>query len=88
MSDDQVTRITHAEAPQADADFCEIFMPYEIRLAQRRTMVEQTLGLPELTRSSLGLYLIHVEPPGWAAESTDHGVRDNIDRHVHTCAYP
>ncbi len=82
MGDDHMTNAGIAKRPEADADFCDILLPYEIRLAQRRTMSEQSYDIPELARSSLGLYLIRVEPPGWDDEASDHGVRDIIDNHV------
>ncbi len=48
------------DRPRADRSFLDVFMPYEVRLAQRRAMVQGT-GEGISGRCFLGLYLVHVE---------------------------
>lgn len=49
-----------------DSDFLDVFMPYELRLAQRRAMVWGT-GAPDLQPNAyIGLYLVRLEPAAGA----------------------
>ena len=50
------------EAPTADLDFLRVFLPYELRLAQRRAMVSGSQSSDGLSNSCLGLYLVRLEP--------------------------
>jgi len=50
------------EAPEANLDFLRVFLPYELRLAQRRAMVSGSLSSDGLSNSCLGLYLVRLEP--------------------------
>lgn len=49
-------------APIADLDFLRVFLPYELRLAQRRAMVSGSQSSDGLSNSCLGLYLVRLEP--------------------------
>ena len=48
--------------PVADADFLRLFMPPEIRLSQRQSMLESTTSSDGAPHSCLGIYLVRVEP--------------------------
>ena len=47
--------------PRADTGFLEIFLPYELRLAQRRAMVWGSLESEFLPNAFVGLYLMRFE---------------------------
>jgi len=51
--------------PVVDVDFLELFLPPEIRLAQRRSMLQCSQSLDGALNSCLGFYLVRVDPaPG------------------------
>ena len=50
------------QLPIADAAFFETFMPYEIRLAQRRAMVWGAKSVTDMPITFFGLYLVRLEP--------------------------
>lgn len=55
-----------------DTDFLEVFMPYELRLAQRRAMVWGAAAPDLQPNAYVGLYLVRLEPaagvegPSWS----------------------
>mgnify|MGYP001088436644 CR=1 FL=1 len=49
------------ETPLGDADFLRVFMPYEIRLAQRRALVWGSEDEERLPSAFIGLYLVRLE---------------------------
>lgn len=49
------------ETPVGDADFLRVFMPYELRLAQRRALVWGTEDERRFPSASIGLYLVRLE---------------------------
>ena len=51
-----------APAPIADLDFLRIFLPYELRLAQRQAMVSGSRSDDGSPSSCLGIYLVRLEP--------------------------
>jgi hypothetical protein len=52
----------HSSPPVADLDFLRIFLPYELRLAQRQAMVSGSKSADGSPSSCLGLYLVRLEP--------------------------
>jgi hypothetical protein len=46
----------------ADYDFLRVFMPREIRLAQRQAMLQSSKSSDGEPTSCLGIYLVHLEP--------------------------
>jgi len=50
------------EVPVADLNFLRVFLPYEIRLAQRQAMVAGSRASDGLPDTCLGLYLIRLVP--------------------------
>ena len=64
---------THA--PIADLDFLRIFLPYELRLAQRQAMVSGSKSVDGAPSSCLGLYLVRLEPMSgnWFPASAEGG---------------
>jgi hypothetical protein len=50
------------DRPLAGMDFLRIFLPPEIRLAQRRAMVQSSQSTDGMPSSCLGLYLVRLEP--------------------------
>jgi hypothetical protein len=46
-----------------DSDFLDVFMPYELRLAQRRAMVWGAAAPDLQPNGYIGLYLVRLEPP-------------------------
>lgn len=64
---------THA--PVADLDFLRIFLPYELRLAQRQAMVSGSKSVDGAPSSCLGLYLVRLEPMSgdWFPASAEGG---------------
>jgi hypothetical protein len=49
--------------PLADLESLRVFMPYEVRLAQRRAMGWGSAAEDELPRTSIGLYLLQARGP-------------------------
>jgi len=49
-----------------DSDFLDVFMPYELRLAQRRAMVWGAAAPDLQPNAYIGLYLVRLEPPAGA----------------------
>jgi hypothetical protein len=69
--------------PPTDADFLRIFLPYELRLAQRRAMTWDTTPIDELPAVFLGLYLVRLQPlEAPTAPAPDYGGTE-IDEHLH-----
>jgi hypothetical protein len=52
----------HEGVPVADGDFLRIFLPYEMRLAQRRAMVSSSRSPDRSPGTCLGLYFVRLEP--------------------------
>jgi hypothetical protein len=48
--------------PVADEDFLRIFLPPEIRLAQRQSMIQSSKSSDGAPHSCLGFYLVRLEP--------------------------
>lgn len=48
--------------PEAGRDFLKIFLPYELRLAQRRAMVTSSRSPDRSPGTCLGLYCVRLEP--------------------------
>jgi hypothetical protein len=63
--------------PVADADFLRVFMPPEIRLAQRRAMIQSSRSLRGEPKSCLGLYFVRLEPMSgdWFPASAEGGAQ-------------
>jgi hypothetical protein len=58
----------------ADPDFLKIFLPPEIRLAQRQSMLRRSISPDGSPSSCLGFYLVRLEPaPGTEFPATDKG---------------
>jgi len=66
--------------PEPDLDFLKVFMPYEIRLAQRRAMMGNNDSNPALADIFLGLYLVRLEPVAgnWFPKSLEGGEQIGI----------
>ena len=64
-------------APVADLDFLRIFLPYELRLAQRQAMVSGSKSADGSPSSCLGLYLVRLEPMSgdWFPASAEGGAQ-------------
>lgn len=64
-------------APVADLDFLRVFLPYELRLAQRQAMVAGSRSEDGLPGSCLGLYLVRLEPLSgdWFPASAEGGTQ-------------
>jgi len=62
-------------APVAGLDFLRIFLPYELRLAQRQAMVSSSRSPDGAPSSCLGLYLVRLEPMSgdWFPASAEGG---------------
>ena len=74
MTDGKQQRST---APVADLDFLKIFLPYELRLAQRQAMVSGSKSADVAPSSCLGLYLVRLEPMSgdWFPASAEGGAQ-------------
>lgn len=74
--------VSTVEEPLADLDFLRVFLPYELRLAQRRAMVSGSQSSDGLSSSCLGLYLIRLEPISgdWFPAAAEGGTQ--IGTHV------
>lgn len=70
------------EAPVADASFLDVFMHYEISLAQRRAMVWASLEAADIPSAFIGLYLVRLETGdgAWFPESQEGGAQ--LSQHV------
>lgn len=68
--------------PETDGDFLRVFMPYELRLAQRRAMMGNNDPRALLTNTFLGLYLVRLEAiqGDWFPSSIEGG--NQIGIHV------
>jgi len=77
------TPIAPVELPPADAKFFKTFMPYEMRLAQRRAMVWGSKNNPDLPRTFLGLYLVRLEPSVSGPFPHRELGGDELGSHVH-----
>jgi hypothetical protein len=64
-------------APVAGLDFLRIFLPYELRLAQRQAMVSSSRSADGAPSSCLGLYLVRLEPISgdWFPASAEGGTQ-------------
>lgn len=71
------TQQKQASPPVADLDFLRIFLPYELRLAQRQAMVSSSQSDDGAPSSCLGLYLVRLEPMSgdWFPAAADGGVQ-------------
>ena len=74
MTESKQQRLT---AHVADLDFLKIFLPYELRLAQRQAMVSSSKSNDGAPSSCLGLYLVRLEPKSgdWFPSSADGGAQ-------------
>ena len=63
--------------PVADLDFLKVFLPYELRLAQRQAMVSSSRSNDGVPSSCLGLYLVRLEPKSgdWFPTAADGGAQ-------------
>lgn len=63
--------------PVAGLDFLRIFLPYELRLAQRQAMVSSSQSPDGAPSSCLGLYLVRLEPVSgdWFPAAADGGAQ-------------
>jgi len=70
------------EIPVAGLDFLKIFLPYELRLAQRRAMVTSSRSPDRSPGSCLGLYCVRLEPieGDWFPAHSEGGA--HISNHV------
>ncbi len=72
------------DEPVADRNFLSIFLPYELRLAQRQTMVSSTRADEGHPASCLGIYVVRLEPikGNWFPASAEGGsqVGDHVYR--------
>jgi hypothetical protein len=70
------------ELPVPDLDFLRVFMPYEIRLAQRRAMLGNKDPRASLSSTFVGLYLVRLQPVSgdWFPSSVEGG--GQIGKHV------
>jgi len=68
----------------ADRAFLEIFLPYELRLAQRQAMVSSTRSEEGSPGSCLGIYIVRLEPitGDWFPASAEGG--SQVGDHVHS----
>jgi hypothetical protein len=82
--------------PVADLDFLKIFLPYELRLAQRQAMVSESRSGAGSPGSCLGLYLVRLEPmsgdwfpagPEGGTQIGDH-IQDLLDEVVRDSDIP
>ena len=67
----------HRATPVADLEFLKIFLPYELRLAQRQAMVSGSKSDDGSPSSCLGLYLGRLEPVSgdWFPASAEGGAQ-------------
>ena len=74
--------------PVADVDFLRVFLPPEIRLAQRQSMVQSSISEDGTPHSCLGFYLVRLEPaPGTTFPASDVGgslIGDHIQTLLNT----
>jgi hypothetical protein len=64
-------------APVADRKFLSVFLPYELRLAQRQAMVMSSRSANGTPGSCLGIYLVRLEPMtgNWFPASIEGGAQ-------------
>jgi hypothetical protein len=69
------TNVRQPVAPVADLDFLRVFLPYELRLAQRQAMVSSSKSADGAPESCLGIYLVRLEPMSgdWFPTAGDGG---------------
>lgn len=68
--------------PLADRGFFRVFMPYEIRLAQRRAMIWGTTPDEQLPSAFIGLYLIRPITEEDAAASREAALGEDVRTHL------
>lgn len=74
--------------PMVGMDFLETFMPYELRLAQRRAMMWESQSLEGQPNAFIGLYVVRLEPsvgremPEWDSTNPTitHHINDLLSR--------
>lgn len=68
------------ELPVPDLDFLKVFLPYELRLAQRRAMMGSKDPRSALPRTFMGLYLVRLKPVAgdWFPSSLEGGKQIGI----------
>jgi hypothetical protein len=76
------SRHLRTTAPVADLGFLRIFLPYELRLAQRQAMVSSSKSNDGSPSSCLGIYLVRLEPMSgdWFPAAADGGAQ--ISDHI------
>jgi hypothetical protein len=76
------SRHLRTTAPVADLGFLRIFLPYELRLAQRQAMVSSSRSNDGTPSSCLGIYLVRLEPMSgdWFPAAADGGAQ--ISDHI------
>ena len=76
------SRHLRTTAPVADLDFLRIFLPYELRLAQRQAMVSSSKSNDGTPSSCLGIYVVRLEPMSgdWFPAAADGGAQ--ISDHI------
>ena len=76
------SRHLRTTAPVADLGFLRIFLPYELRLAQRQAMVSSSRSNDGTPSSCLGIYLVRLEPLSgdWFPATADGGAQ--ISDHI------
>ena len=70
------------DLPVPDLDFLQVFMPYEVRLAQRRAMLGNKDPRAALSSTFVGLYVVRLQPISgdWFPSSIEGG--GQIGKHV------
>lgn len=78
---DQSTSVS--DEPIADRNFLSIFLPYELRLAQRQAMVSSTRSDGGLPGTCLGIYVVRLEPikGDWFPAPAEGG--SQVGDHIH-----
>jgi len=73
-----------SSTPIADHEFLKIFLPYELRLAQRRAMVTSSRSADRSPGTCLGLYCVRLEPitGDWFPAPLEGGAQ--ISGHIQT----
>ena len=66
-----------SDVPVAGLDFLKTFLPYELRLAQRRAMVTSSRSPDRSPGACLGLYFVRLEPikGDWFPASVEGGAQ-------------
>jgi hypothetical protein len=68
--------------PQATPEFLRIFMPYELRLAQRRAMVWGSIPFETVPNTFVGIFLIRLEPAQGSSFPAQEEGGDSLGEHV------